>query len=477
MLLAADLGTSNVKVCLFGEAGLLAIGRAPLTSAHPAPGRVEQDAGSWWDAFAAATAAARAAARPADWRQVAALSFSTARETIVPVDPSGAPLGPAIVWSDRRAVAEAAELAARLGGAEAVRRRTGVPIDGASVAAKLAWLDRHHPDLAGRCRWIVGPRDLLVLHLTGEVATDTTVATRSGLLGRDLAPLDELAGPWRDRLPPVLAPATVAGHLRDAPAALLGLPAGLPVVVGAGDRACEALGAGASTGVPAVSWGTAASCSMPVADRPDPPPPGMAVTAAADGGWLVEAGQSGAGAALGWLGRLSGRTTEALVGLAADSPPGARGVLALPWFDGARSPWWRSDVGGAFAGLDSAQGLGDLVRAVVEAVALDVARALQLVGPTTELVACGGGASSAWVEILAAATAMPVRRRASGESGSVGAAALAAAVAGLAFDLERVNPTVDRQLPDPRLVACYAALRPVADRLAAAILELHAPTA
>ncbi len=116
MLLAADLGTSNVKVCLFGEAGLLAIGRAPLTSAHPAPGRVEQDAGSWWDAFAAATAAARAAARPADWRQVAALSFSTARETIVPVDPAGAPLGPAIVWSDRRAVVEAAELEARRAG-------------------------------------------------------------------------------------------------------------------------------------------------------------------------------------------------------------------------------------------------------------------------------------------------------------------------------------------------------------------------
>lgn len=475
MILALDLGTSTVKACLFDRDGLLAVGRAPLASSHPAPGRVEQDPADWWDAVRSATAAARQAADPAAWAAIDGIGFSTARETIVPVDEAGTPLGPALVWSDRRAGAEAAALAGRLGGHEAARRRTGIPLDGASVAAKLAWLAADEPGLSRRCRWLLGPRDLVVLRLTGEVATDRTVASRSGLYGHDLEPVDELVGPWLACLPPVHSSDTLAGTLTAGAAAQLALPPDLPVVLGAGDRACEVLGSGAAPEIPVVSWGTTANLSVPRDHRPDPPPAGMAVSAGAPAGWLVEAGQSGAGSALSWLGRLSGRGTDELAQLAATSPAGARGVLALPWMDGARAPWWRSDVAGVFAGLDSAQELGDLVRAVLEAVALDAARALEAIGPASELVVCGGGTTDLWCTVLAGVTGLPVRRRASPEAGTVGAALLAGHALGRPFELDRLNPVSARQEPEIDLVERYAATRPRADRLARAILELDPP--
>ena len=96
------------------------------------------------------------------------------------------------------------------------------------------------------------------------------------------------------------------------------------------------------------------------------------VTRAADGGWLLEGGLSAAGSFLGLVGRLLDRTPDELARLAGESPPGARGVVAVPWLDGARAPWWRDDARAGFMGLGAAHGASDLARAVIESVAWDV---------------------------------------------------------------------------------------------------------
>ena len=120
---------------------------------------------------------------------VEALGFSAARQTFVPVTADATPLGPALLWSDRRAGAEADALAASFGGrcrcrANMVRRRTGVVLDAGSVAAKVAWLERHEPERIKTARWLLAPRDLLAWRLTGEVATDHTLASATGLFDR-----------------------------------------------------------------------------------------------------------------------------------------------------------------------------------------------------------------------------------------------------------------------------------------------------
>ena len=473
MILAVDLGTSVTKAGLWTEDGLVAAGHRELTTAHGPGRRVEQDPATWWPAVVEACGQVDARAG-AD-----AVVFSSARQTFVPVTAAGEPLGPALVWSDRRARAEAAGLAWAAGGADAARQRTGAVLDGAAVASKLAWLAGHEPDRLAKAAWILSPRDLIVWQLTGVVVTDTTLGSVSGLYDADGKPVPEFVEPVPGRLPDVVEPATVVGTVRPGPAQELGIRSGTPVVIGAGDRACEVLGAGASPHRPMVAWGTTANVSVPVADRPDPAPDGLSVTRGALGGWLLEGGLAAAGSLLAWLASLTGTGVDELSERARTSPPGARGVIALPWPGGARAPWWRDEAAAGFLGLGLEHVPADLARAVLEAVAFDVARcldAMRSAGADPAGLAAGGSAATgaAWIEVLTGVTALPAQQRQSGEAAMAGAVLVASAALGAGFELDRLDPVVGETEPAADLVRRYAELRADADRVAAAAVILDA---
>jgi sugar (pentulose or hexulose) kinase len=210
-----------------------------------------------------------------------------------------------------------------------------------------------------------------------------------------------------------------------------------------------------------VSWGTTANVSVPHAGPAAALPAVAAVSRGARGGFVLEAGLSAAGAAIGWLSSLTGRAPDDLLAAAAGVAPGAAGVLALPWLAGARAPWWRPDAHGAFVGLTDAHGPAELARAVVEGVALDTARCLTLVAPASqELVVAGGGATDdLWRLVLASVTGCRVTRRAVDDAASVGARLLVASALGQALDVNDVNPVVAREEPDGELVAAYRSVR------------------
>ncbi len=479
MILTIDFGTSVTKVALWGEDGMTICARAELQTRHPEIGWSEQEPFGWWTSVVVACAQARAAA-PAAFVAVELIACSAARQTFVPVRAGADPIGRGLLWSDRRAVAEAHALAERLGGPEAVRQRTGVPLDGGAVAAKIAWLADHEPGRLGEAAWLLSPRDLILWRLTGQVMTDPTLASRTGLYDLSGEPIDELVGAAAGKLAPVVPSDAVGGELRAVPAAELGLRPGTRVVPGAGDRACEVLGAGASSGAPLVSWGTTANVSLPVAARPDPIPPGPVLSPGADGGWLLEGGLSAAGSFLDWLARLSGRPSGELAELAAKSPPGARGVLAVPWLDGARAPWWRDDARAAFVGLASAHDVGDLTRAVFESVAWEIVRCLRAMTvsdpnrrPPRAISLAGAGARvTEWVDVLTAVAGLPASRRRSGEAASAGAALLASHAESAPIDLDDLDPVEWEVEPDPTAVAAYAGLAERADELAVRLLDL-----
>ncbi len=186
MILTVDLGTSVTKAIVWSDDGPVAVGRSTLHSIYLAGNRVEQDPASWWPSVVSACAAARSelGVRGAPmFEAVEALGFAAARQTFVPVAADATPLGPALLWSDRRAGAEAVALAASFGddGADIVRRRTGVVLDAGSVAAKVSWLVGHEPDRLRAARWLLAPRDLVAWRLIGEVTTDQTLASATGL--------------------------------------------------------------------------------------------------------------------------------------------------------------------------------------------------------------------------------------------------------------------------------------------------------
>ncbi len=485
MILTIDLGTSVIKAAAWGEQGIVALASVPLETTHPEPGRAEQDPAAWWSSVV--DACERVGRELAGGlTTVEVVGLTGARQTFSLFDAGGRALVPGILWSDRRAGDEAARLARSRGVDPADASAPGGPLDAASVAAKIAWLSSRFPAALTAAAWVLTPRDLVVWRLTGEVATDTTMASRAGLHDASGEVIGELAGELADRLPPAAPPDAVVGRVRGTVAQRLGVPPGTPVVVGAGDRACEVLGTGATETAPLVSWGTTANVSIPVRDpsRPDPPP-GVVASRAADGGWLLEAGMSAAGSFLQWLARLTGISPLELTALAAESPPGARGVVATPWLEGARAPWWRPSAAACLAGISSAHGTADLARAVFEAVGWEVRRCLvALAGrlppgpPPSELALGGAGTDFAvWAEVVTGVTGLPASRRRSGQAASAGAALLAARGAGLGWDLDVFDPEDARTEPDPDAVIRYADLADRADRLAQALVGLDAPAA
>jgi xylulokinase len=473
-VLTVDLGTSATKAAVWRGAELRALTRAPLTTVHPRPGHDEQDPRDWWVSVVQSCAELRDCA-PADYAGVRAIGFSAARETFALFDAALRPLGPGVLWSDRRAEAEAATMGDR----DAFRAATGVVLTGGAHAAKLAWAARHDAGALRRARWILAPRDLVLARLTGAVVTDETLASRTGLCALDGGWLDSAREAYGDRLPPIVAASSVVGDVVPDVARELGFRRDAPVrvVAGAGDRACEVLGTGASPRAPMVSWGTTANVSVPDPGPASAVPPIAAVSRGALGGYIVEAGVSTAGAAVGWLAELTGRSHDELLADAASVEPGARGVVALPWFAGARAPWWRADAHAVFSGLSLAHGAAELTRAVVEGVALDVARSLELAAPgRAEVVLAGAGAGDdLWRSLLAAVAAVPVVRRAVDDAASVGARLVVAHALGESLAVDQLNPVAGREAPDPALVTAYRAVRTASDTAAAAALRTPDP--
>jgi xylulokinase len=485
VILTVDLGTSVTKAMLWDAGGLVAQAGVGVETLRPRPRWLEQDPAAWWSSLTEACAVLRDRAGDR-FGAVDVVGCTGTRQSVVLAGAAGAPLGPAIIWSDRRAELQAEQLAAALGG-EQVFTRTGVPLEAGSVAAKIAWLADNDADRLGASSWVLAPRDFLAWRLTGQVVTDPTMAWRSGLYDLDGRVVAQLAGAARSKLAPVMPSDAVSGRLLPPAATALGLAAGTPVVIGAGDRACEVLGSGASESSPMVSWGTTANVSLPLDVRPTVRPPGMVLSrGAGDGGWLLEGGLSAAGSFLAWLGRLTGRVELTaselgqLADLATQSPPGARGVVATPWLDGARAPWWDHRAAAAFTGLHSDHGLADLVRAAFESVAREVVRCLESMAarqptgpPLAELAAGGSGAAApVWLEVLTGVTGLAVSVRRSGQAASAGAAMLAARAVGMEFELDTADPVDRLVVPDPAAVRCYADGWAQAQRVAAAVMEL-----
>lgn len=459
-ILTYDLGTTSLKTALFDPADgrLLALAEREIPIHRPSPTWAEQNPLDWWEAAVETTHKVLKAA-PTGY-QVAGIGLSSQRETVAPVDASGEPLGPAVLWMDRRALKEAGELAERLG-ADEIHQVTGMVAEPTFTAPKLLWLKRHQSHVFKRAQWFLCPKDYLGMRLTGAPFLDPSMACRTALYDtrrRDWWPAAlEALELSPDRLAPVVDSAAPGGYLTAKAAAVLGLPTGIPVAAGGGDRCCEALGAAVGGGRVMESTGTATNVSAATLRLGEHLPNGILVSAHVVEGWLLEQGISTGGSVLKWLrDSVTGLPYAEMDRLAAGSPPGAGGLLLLPFFMGARATRWHSQARGVMFGLTLGHSQGDLARAVMEGVTLEVRACLDVLRregvEISELVCLGGGAASpVWLQIKAGVTGMPVGRLQSGHAASFGAMLLGAAAAGLISDpvaeARRLNPVVAQEEP------------------------------
>jgi xylulokinase len=476
MLLGLDLGTSSVKALLLGEDGSsVGEGSASYAVRSPRPGWAESSPEEWWKS---AVEAARTAVGSRG-AEVEALGLSGQMHGVVLTDDGGLPLRPAILWADARS---GEQLSAYRKLDEGARRRLANPPAVGMAGPSLLWLRDNEPETYASARWTFQAKDWLRLRLTGEVAAEPSDASATLLYdlqsdGWDY-PVVETLGLRSDLLAPLVASADVAGMLTREAAGRLGLPAGLPVAAGAADTAAAMLGCGLlRPGSVQLTVGTGGQIVAPKT-KPEPDPYGRThlYRAAAPGLWYAMAAIQNAGLALEWVRKTLGASWEDVYEEAFAVPPGAGGVVFLPYLSGERTPRFDPAARGAWTGLALDHDRGHLLRAALEGVAFALREGIEALEdagtPVPELRLAGGGtASESWRQLLADVLGRPLwpLPDAVARVASARGAALLAGVASGAYRTvgDALAPVPDRVIRpgDAAYEAAYARYRELYPRL------------
>jgi xylulokinase len=423
LVLAVDLGSGGPKV------GFVTLAGEPVwwwyERGDALGGAETQDADEWWRAIvtAARRGLAEGGLRGAD---VVGVAITGQWASTVPVDERGHPVGECLMWSDTRGSAYSQQ---RFGGPVAgyaarplatwLRRSGGVPNPGgADPVAHFLHLQHDRPEVRARARWYLEPVDQLTMRFTGRAVASPMSMTAAWLTdNRDLSRLGydpvlvRRAGVEIDRLPPLVQSGSIVGQVLPDVAELLGIPGDAVVVTGAPDLH-NAVVASGCVGLyePHLSLGTSAWISCPVpAKKTDVVRQLAAVPGIGDGHYVLADNQDNAGRCLEWFreGFAPELTYDELADLAARAPVGAGGVFFTPWLSGERSPVDARWARGGFHNLSLDTGRGELTRAVLEGVALNLRWLLdateRFAGRRLDRIRLiGGGATmDVWCQILA----------------------------------------------------------------------------
>lgn len=450
LVLAVDLGTSGCKCALIGLDGRVhAWAFRPVQLHLVGEHGVEQEAEDWWRAFLGA-AQELLADQPQRRKQVVAICCSAFGECTVPVDQEGRALARAMLWLDMR-------------GAESIRRRArsgklnvqgygplklerwlrltgGAPsLSGKDPAGHIAWLHDHDPALVARTHKFLNALDFMNLRLTGRFcATYDSALTTWATDNRDLSRVrydSKLLGTLQiaeDRLPELVSSTDVIGYLMAPVAAALGLSPTTKVVAGSVDNSAAAIGAGTvRDGDLHLYLGTSSWLGAHIPKKRTHLSAFIAsVPCAQKDRYLAMAMQSAACSNLTMLrDRILFHTDELssddvrsdvypLLDRIADRvPPGARGLIYLPWLQGERTPVDDRHLRAGLLNLSLEHTREDIIRAFLEGVALNTRWMLEPMlrfvdskkGDAMTIVG-GGAQSQVWCQMMADVTGMVIRQ-------------------------------------------------------------------
>ncbi|MGW3471529.1 gluconokinase [Saccharopolyspora sp. NPDC000995] len=485
VVLGIDLGTTATKVVAAGsDAHVLHQTERGYPLRTEAPGEATQDAVQVRDAAIEALAECVAWAKEHD-RPVAALSFSASMHTLLGLDSAGAPATRSFNWADTQTAEVAARLRSEADAAAALHRATGTPVHTQSVMVKLAWLTGSRPDLTRDVvRWCA-LKDFVVADFVGAFLTEYSLSSGSGL--QNMATLQwhvpalEVAGIRADQLPEIHAPADTM-PLKPQVAKAVGLPDGLPVVLGGGDGPLANLGVGAvRPGVAALSLGTSGALRV-TRDRPGVDDRCRTFSyAMGDGLWVIGGAVSNGAVIAQWAAEFFGVDVADLLDEAAAVPAGANGLMALPYLLGERAPWWEPGLTGSLVGLRHSHGRAEMTRAMVEGVAQQLALVRDAVADSGAEVravrATGGGfRSGVWADAIAAALDIDLELTGGSGGSGLGAVLLAWRALGEFDSLERAAELVtpeSKVSPDPAAAREMARRRPLVEQLHATLRGLE----
>nr|WP_277998742.1 gluconokinase [Moorella sulfitireducens] len=458
-----DIGTTGCRAALFdldGQLHSVAAEEYPLL--QPQPGWAEQDPEKVFEA------ACRVVQRcilqsGVNKNSIAGMGLDSVFHSIIALGTGGELLSNALIWADNRSVRQAEVLAGGDGGME-IYRRTGCRVHPMYPLAKILWFKDERPEIFRRTARFISLKEYIIYRWFGQFLIDNSLASGTGLFNIHTLRWDEqcleLAGIGREKLSEVVSVTAIAGRLDGEKADRLGVPDGLPVVIGAADGVLSNLGSGArAPGQMVAMVGTSGAIRV-IADRPLTDPRGRTWCYLMDDRhWMVGGAINNGGIVYRWfrdnLGETEMREAEAkgieaydlLNELAGKVRPGAEGLLCLPFLTGERSPYWNPEARGVIFGLGLHHGKAHLVRALMEGVIYRMYSVFQaiteLVGEPAEIRVTGGFTRSPlWCQIMSDIFGYPVKLPAVLEAPSCGAALLSMWGLGFVDGIEAVDRMV-----------------------------------
>ncbi|MEH7835261.1 xylulokinase [Rhizobium laguerreae] len=457
MYLGLDLGTSGVKAMLIdGDQKIVGSANGSLDVSRPHSGWSEQEPAHWVRATEEAVAGLKAK-HSKELAAVKGIGLSGQMHGATLIDATDKVLRPCILWNDTRSYVEAAALDAD----PRFRALTGNIVFPGFTAPKLAWVEKHEPDVFAKIAKVLLPKDYLRLWLTGDYISEMSDSAGTSWLdtGKRAWSSELLAATKlsEEQMPALVEGTEQAGKLRSELAAQWGISGDVVVAGGAGDNAASACGMGTvSDGAAFVSLGT--SGVLFAANGSYLPKPESAVHAfchALPNTWHQMGVILSATDALNWHSGVTGKSAADLTGELGETLKAPTGVTFLPYLSGERTPHNDAVIRGAFIGLEHESSRVVLTQAVLEGVAFairDNLEALRSAGTgISRVTAIGGGSRSRyWLASIATALGVPVDLPADGDFGAAfGAARLGLIVATGADPIAVCTPPVTAGTIEP----------------------------
>ena len=502
-LVGIDVGTTGAKALLIDEEGrVLASEMTEYPMYTPRPQWAEQDPEDWWEATIEALRRVIGESR-ADAADIAGIGLTGQMHGMVMLDTQGKVLRPCIMWNDQRTAAQCEWIMNSIGRERFLDLTLNPALPG-FTAPKIIWTRENEPALYAQAAKILLPKDYVRYRLTGEFATDVSDASGTVLLdvGRRQWSQEVLQalGIPPEWMPKCVESPEITGQISPQVAELTGLPAGIPVVAGAGDQAASAVGTGVvEPGLISVTVGTS-GVVFAYTEEPSRDPEGRLHTFchAVPGKWHVMGVTLSAGGSFRWFRDTLGLSEKSVAILSGVDPyeiltaeagnvrAGCEGLLFLPYLTGERTPYPDPNARGAFFGLTLRHDKRHMARAVLEGVSYSLRDSIELFRdlgiPIQQARAVGGGARSAmWCQVMADVFGIELVTINVTDSTAYGAALLAGvgigtygsvseACSATIHVVERTEPIADNQAlyneHYPIYRSLYPALKPAFDDIA-----------
>ena len=461
LILAIDNGTQSLKALTFDLKGELLfkerVSFRPYVSERP--GWAEQDPDLFWQALCQACNGL--------WKQegidrarIAGVAVTTQRGTVLNIDREGRPLRPAILWLDQRKTYGLP----RVGGIWGLLFRvSGVSSTVAYLQSEVEanWIRMNQHEVWEKTDKFLLLSGYLTYRLTGLFVD--SIGCQVGYIPFDYKHLRWCSGrdwKWKavpmdpDLLPTLIPPGKVLGHITGDAAEKTGIPAGLPLIAAAADKACEVIGSGSlDPSVGCISYGTTATVNVThkkymEAIRLIPPYPSAVrghysmEVQIFRGFWMVNWFKEEFGYPEQQKAEIDGIAAETLFDrLTEDIPPGAMGLMLQPyWTPGIKMPG--PEAKGAIIGFGDIHTRAHLYRSILEGLAYALREGKERIEKRTRVpihdlrVSGGGSQSRVAMQVTADVFGIPAARPFVYETSGLGAAIDAAVGLGLHRDFE-----------------------------------------